>query len=369
MVDFTSALYLGLRHPSGSLRPWTRFTLGVPAALAAPPEAEQVAQQLATLQGCERGVLGPSTFHLFWDLFGMLSRQRVAIYVDAGTYPIARWGAERAAGRGVPLRQFAHHDAGTLRHELARDGRSGLRPVVLSDGFCPACGEPAPLAAYIEAVRARGGWMVVDDTQALGIFGRSPAPDAPYGQGGGGLLPRLNLGGPDVVAVSSLAKAFGAPVAILSASQQIVKEFELKSETRMHCSPPSLPAIRAAQHALAVNREHGDHLRLRLASLVRRFREHATQSGFHCGTGHFPVQTISVANDAAANDLHQGLLARDVRTVLHWSHDGTEDGYSNRQLGRRQLRLSFLISAAHTPVEIDLATSLLAEVRPSVLKL
>jgi len=41
VLDFTSALYLGLRHPSGSLRPWARFTLGVPAALAAPPEAEQ----------------------------------------------------------------------------------------------------------------------------------------------------------------------------------------------------------------------------------------------------------------------------------------------------------------------------------------
>jgi 8-amino-7-oxononanoate synthase len=353
VLDFTSALYLGLRHPSGSLRPWSQFTLGVPAALAAPPEAEPVAQQLAALQGCERGVLGPSTFHLFWDLFGMLSCHRVAVYVDAGTYPIARWGVERSAGRGVLVREFAHHDAEAFRRGLRHDGQRNLRPVVLSDGFCPVCGKAAPLAAYLEAVRARGGWMVVDDTQALGIFGRSPAPDAPYGRGGGGMLPRLNLGGPDVLVISSLAKAFGAPVAILSGSKEIVKEFELKSETRMHCSPPSLPAIRAAQQALAVNREFGDDLRLRLASLVHRFRQPAAQAGFLCSGDHFPVQTISLASDTDASNLHRHLLDRGVRTVLHRGHDG------------RALRLSFLISAQHTPAEIDLATTLLAEVRPA----
>jgi hypothetical protein len=30
MLDFTSALYLGFRHPNRSLRPWSQFTTGVP---------------------------------------------------------------------------------------------------------------------------------------------------------------------------------------------------------------------------------------------------------------------------------------------------------------------------------------------------
>src|SRR4029077_17824252 len=33
VLDFTSALYLGMKHPSGSLRSWSHFTRGVPAAL------------------------------------------------------------------------------------------------------------------------------------------------------------------------------------------------------------------------------------------------------------------------------------------------------------------------------------------------
>src|ERR1700745_2783322 len=101
MLDFTSALYLGMRHPSCALRPWSQFTTGVPAALGWLPEAWSIAHEFAALQGCEGGVLGTSTLHQFWDLFGILGRQQVAIHVDAGAYPIARWGVERAAARGA----------------------------------------------------------------------------------------------------------------------------------------------------------------------------------------------------------------------------------------------------------------------------
>src|SRR5580693_2796163 len=118
MLDFTSALYLGLRHPSWALKPWGQFTTGVPAALASPPDAAVVAHQLAALQGCEKGVLGTSTLHQFWDLFGIMAGSPVAIYVDAGLYPIGRWGVERAAARGVPVREFPHHDADELRRRL-----------------------------------------------------------------------------------------------------------------------------------------------------------------------------------------------------------------------------------------------------------
>src|SRR6266498_189787 len=103
MLDFTSALYLGLRHPSMLLDSWEALTLGRPAALQEPPGAEAVAATLARLQGCEAATLLPSTLHLFWDLFRVLSTQRVAILIDAGTYPIVRWGAERAASTGAPL--------------------------------------------------------------------------------------------------------------------------------------------------------------------------------------------------------------------------------------------------------------------------
>ncbi len=186
MLDFTSALYLGIRHPSRSLGPWSGLTTGKPAALASSPSAEGVAKSLAALQGCERVGLFSSTLHLFFDLFEGLRRQGVRLYVDSGAYPIARWGAERAAARGVWLRTFPHYDPAAAEALIARDRASGLRPVILADGYCAHCGRIAPLQSFLACVVPNDGYVVLDDTQALGIFGERPDRTNPYGRGGGG---------------------------------------------------------------------------------------------------------------------------------------------------------------------------------------
>lgn len=348
MLDFTSALYLGLRHPNGSLRPWASLTSGRPAVLGEPPRAEAVAAELAALQGCERAVLLPSTLHLFLDLFEVLSQDPVAIYLDAGSYPIARWGAERVSARGVPLRVFPHHDPDGLR--LALGCSPGRRPVVVTDGFCPLCGGAAPLSDYLAVIRRCGGILVVDDTQALGILGQEPGPAAPYGRGGGGSLRWGKLQGPDILIGASLAKGFGVPIAALAGNRGMIERFSALSSTRVHCSPPSVAAIHAAEHALILNRHHGDHLRQRLAERVRRFRSRLAQIGLAAEGGLFPVQTLRPIAGWDALSLHRALLRRGIRTV------------PMRRRDRGGARLGFLITARHSPLEIDLCVAALAEV-------
>ena len=216
MLDFTSALYLGMHHPSETLEPWEQFTTGMPAALETPDRARALASNLADLQGCEQATLGTSTLHLFWDLFGMLAGEGVAIYMDDGVYPIARWGIERAAAQGVRVRSFPHHDGKTLRRLLERDASSRLRPVVVVDGYCPGCARPAPLVAYWKSAQEFGGYLIMDDTQALGVFGHGPGNALPYGSGGGGMLRWHDLKDRHVLVISSLAKGFGVPVAALA---------------------------------------------------------------------------------------------------------------------------------------------------------
>jgi 8-amino-7-oxononanoate synthase len=341
VLDFTSALYLGLRHPSGSLRPWDQLTLGRPAALDEPPGGGAVAADLAALQGCERAVLLPSTLHLFLDLFEMLADRDVAIYREAGSYPIARWGAERVATRGVPIQVFPHHDPEGLRRALARTFERKRRPVVLADGFCPVCGGPAPLADYLEAARRFGGMLVIDDTQALGILGRDPGPLVPYGSGGGGTLRWGGVSGPDILVGASLAKGFGAPVAALAGSALVIRRFASLSDTRVHCSPPSVAVIHAAERALAINRERGKQLRQRLAQRVRQFRDGLGRIGWSSTGGLFPVQTLRTIAGPVAIRMYQRLLQWGVRAVLVRSRSGGAP------------RLSFLITARHSAMDID----------------
>lgn len=347
MRDFTSALYLGLRHGSGELRGWGALSGGRPAALAEPEGAPAVARALAALVGCERATLLPSTLHACWDLFALLADARASFHVDAGAYPIARWGVERAVARGATARRFAHHDPAALRRSLLRD-RGGATPVVVTDGLCPRCGGAAPLAAYLEAVRPRGGRLVVDDTQALGILGRRGATRDPYGAGGGGTLRFAGVGGEDVVVVGSLAKGFGAPLAALAGAGALVARFEARSETRTHCSPPSVAAVRAAERALWVNEAEGDARRGRLARLVLRLRRGLAGLGLAAAGRLFPVQTLAPVPGCDAALLHARLLRAGVRAV------------PLRRRGEVGPRLAFLLTAAHGPSDVDEALEALA---------
>jgi 8-amino-7-oxononanoate synthase len=345
MLDFTSALYLGFEHASWGLPGWARLTLGKPAALEEVPGALQAQRELAALTGCERVLLGSSTLHLFCDLFAMLAGRNTAIWIDEGAYPIARWGTDRAAVLGVPVRVFPHHDAAALRKAMS--AHRGTRPVIVTDGYSPIRGTPAPLPDYARCAAEGNGLLIVDDTQALGVFGWQAQSMVPYGVGGGGSLRCFNLRDPRIVVVSSLAKAFGVPVAMLGGSPALVERFRENSATLVHCSPPSAAAISAALRALQLNVRFGDALRHRLAERVARFRR-GLPDLLAVGSL-FPVQPLKLSGRIDARALYRALLGRGVRPVLH--RDASNGGS----------RISFVLTARHRPGEIDYAVESLTD--------
>lgn len=349
MLDFTAALYLGFRHPLRALRPWSQLTPGAPAALGEGPKAAALAAHLARLLGCERAVLARSTLHLSWDLFGVLAQEGVAFLPDEGAYPVLRWGVERAAGRGVPVYPFPHGDVAALQRLVSRRA-NGLRPVVVCDGVCHCCGCTAPLVAYAACVRRAGGLLVVDDTQAVGLLGHSPSPAAPYGQGGGGSLSWSGVNGPDLLVISSLAKSFGAPVAVLAGSNAWVQRFTRQSETRVYCSPPSAADLHAAEHALRLNAQQGDSLRRHLAQRVRYFQQRLADQGLAATGGLFPVQTLQLDERQEPQQVYGQLLQAGLRTILRQS------GVDGRP------RISLIITARHTPPQLAQAAATLAQV-------
>jgi 8-amino-7-oxononanoate synthase len=333
VLDFTSSLYLGLRHETRSLQPWRQLTTGVPAALREPDGTTEVARRLAALQGCEQATLAPSTLHLFTDLCAFLASARTALHLDGGAYEVARLGGDIAKARGIPVSTFPRHDDAALRRALRR----GRMPVVVADAFTPGVG-PAPIRAYLEVVRSAGGLLVLDDTQALGVLGRR----------GGGSLRLLGIAAPEIALVCSLAKAFGAPIAALSGAELLVRRFRRESTTRVHCSPPSAAAVNAAARALAINETGGDRLRRLLVTLVRRFREQAAAAGFTARGGAFPVQDLGPPEVVDPVRTHARLLELGVSSVLR---EGERGGPP---------RLTFLFTAAHRPDDIDRAVAALA---------
>jgi 8-amino-7-oxononanoate synthase len=347
MSDFTSSLYLGLRHASRSLEPWAQLTTGKPAVLGTPRGAAGIARHLAALQGCESATLLPSTLHLFFDLFEMLRSDAIGLYVDAGAYPIARWAAERAAAFGVPLRRLPHFDADGARDVIDADTASILRPVILADGFCAICGRPAPLRDYLRCVVPRRGYVVLDDTQALGIWGAHPSRCDPYGKGGGGSLRRAEVRSPNIIIGSSLAKGFGVPLAVLGGSALLVDRFERHSKTRVHASPPSLAVLSAARNALSINVRHGDALRRRLAQRVSEFRCLVRGMGLWPPHTLFPVQGIVLGQDIDLLRVQRELAMAGVDTAVVRGCAGSDD------------RLVYVLNVRHGDADIRRSTAAL----------
>jgi 8-amino-7-oxononanoate synthase len=192
---------------------------------------------------------------------------------------------------------------------------------------------------------------VLDDTQALGILGVRPRPDSPYGDGGGGAIRHAGASADGAVVVASLAKALGAPVAVVAGPAPVVERLLHEGETRVHSSPPSAAAIAAAAAALRINARAGSALRARLASRVRSLREGVREHGLGTRGGLFPFQTLAL-EPAAAVAAYERLACSGVRGVLHRDARGAP-------------ALSLLVTAAHTATDIDRAVGALATATPA----
>jgi 8-amino-7-oxononanoate synthase len=347
-VDFTSALYLGFTHGSGSLR-WDQLTTGVPAALRRPSQAAEPELGFAALVGCERAVAQTSTLHAAWDLFGESCPRGVAVLYDDAAYPVLRWGLERASHRRLPVIGFRHHDPEALERALA-GLPSGTRPWIVTDGFCPGCAQIAPLREYSGLAAARGGRVIVDDTQALGLLGSDPARGRPFGAGGGGSLRRLALADPAIVVLASLAKAFGVPLAMVAGSAAFIDPFAGRSETLVHCSPPSIAHLAAASAALRHNAAEGESLRAQLAARVRGFRRAMRASGVKMSGALFPLQRLPVAGAREALRVQKALAAHGVQAVVE------------RVRCRPLVAVTFVITVRHDEGQLRRAAAILAAV-------
>lgn len=231
MLDFLSCAYLGLRHASSELSGWPALTTGRPAALGGAALADLAARELAHLQGMEDGIAAASTLHLAVDIFTLGLPSDAELHWDAHVYPVWRVALDLARRKTCML--LPPHDPDALARRLVVGGG---RPVLVTDSYCVECGRPAPLDAYLALLHRHHGLLVVDDTQGLGVFG-APGLEV-FGDGGRGIPAAQGIAGdPALLLIASLAKAFSAPMAVLSGASALLAPLR-NGLSRLHSSPP-----------------------------------------------------------------------------------------------------------------------------------
>ena len=350
MPDFTSALYLGPRvlpPPPGLV-----LSTGRPAAFGEADRARQVAQVVAQRQGLAASALAPSTLHLFHDVFRLMPANGVLL-LEQRLYPVGQWGSQQARLRGLPVVCF--NGLSQLKKLLRTYQQQGRTPWLVADGYHPGRG-PAPLAQYHAALAGcPGAVLLLDDTQAFGVLGAQPTAARPLGQGGGGSLCWHGLSdaatGPELLTITSLAKGLGVPVAVLAGRAARLRQFEQRSETRVHTSPVSAWHAWATEQALRLDARQGEAARLQLGQRIGQLRAALGRVGLRPSGGWFPVQKLLPTRATAALSLHQQLRQAGINTLLL---------AGERRPGVPEI--AFCLRADHSPAAITQVASVLHKV-------
>jgi 8-amino-7-oxononanoate synthase len=252
------------------------------------------------------------------------------VAIDAAAYPLSRWAARLSVEQGATVHTYPHHHPPRLR------GRGQL--FVVTDGWCPGCGRPAPLGELRERARERGGTLIVDDSLAVGVLGARHRR-AVFGDGSG-TVHWCGLDHSDVLVVASLAKAFGAPLAVITGDSSTIESLARTGRNRVHSSPPSAADLAAAQAALedpaaCAARRH------RLLANVLRLRSQLQATGIPVNGLPFPIVSVPFT------DVHR------ARAAWRRMRDGGVRGLVQTPGCRRGALLSVLLRADHRPCELD----------------
>ncbi len=351
MLDFTSASYLGSEFSNIDFCLKTSLTIGKPAFLKEPLLNRWVGNQIAQMQGLESGVIAPSSLHLFWDLFGILSENYV-VFIEENTYPIGQWGAIHADSRNLSVIRFQAENLRKLQELIMQNCHSKQKPLIVCDAIDIDSGKISPLKEYLQLVEPFKGNLLIDDTQTFGVFGENSNKNHVFGYFGGGILKFLKIDSSKILTITSLSKAFGVPVSILAGTEKLIKSFKKNSLIRVHTSPVSAVHAMATAHIIKNNQLVGENLRQKLWNNIQHFQRNlAKLDCVKIANGIFPVQKISLVYPNSTLLIYQKLLENNIECLLL--------APPNKH---QQPSLAFCIRADHSFADLNTLTTILMKI-------
>jgi glycine C-acetyltransferase len=207
-------------------------------------------------------------------------------------------------------------------------------------------GSAAPLADICSLAEQHEAMVMVDDSHAVGVVGRT-------GRG----TPELH----DVtdrvdVVTGTLGKALGGASGGYTAGRREIIEL-LRQRSRPYLFSNSVaPAIVAASLAVLDLLDTSSDLRARLHENTAAFRAQMTGHGFDVLPGEHPIVPVMIGDAVLATEMADRLLAKGVYVIAF--------SYPVVPLGKERIRVQ--LSAAHSIEDISRAVSAFVDVRAEV---
>ena len=227
---------------------------------------------------------------------------------------------------------YKHVDLDDLRAKLSA-GRSAKRRIIWSDGVFSMEGSIAPLPDLITIAREHDAVLVIDDSHATGVLGRT----------GRGTAEHFGVLGDVDVITSTLGKALGGAAGGFVAGSAALCDY-LTQRSRPQLFSNALPPTVAASSLAAVEfiEAHPERVQT-LRDNARYFRERIVEAGFSPLPGETPIIPIIVGETAAAIQMSELLLDEGVFVT----------GFGFPVVPQGEARVRCQISAAHRRDDLD----------------
>jgi glycine C-acetyltransferase len=229
---------------------------------------------------------------------------------------------------------YKHGDMDDLREKL-RGASGARRRIIWTDGVFSMEGAIAKLPDILELAREHDAIVLVDDSHATGVLGKT----------GRGTAEHFGVIGEVDIITSTLGKALGGAAGGFVAGPASLTDY-LTQRSRPQLFSNALPPTVAASALAAVRLVESQPERVeQLRANTRQFRDEIIEAGFKPLPGETPIVPIIVGETAAAIQMSDALLDEGVFVT----------GFGYPVVPQGQARVRCQISASHTRDDIETA--------------
>ncbi len=236
---------------------------------------------------------------------------------------------------------YTHSDMDDLREKL-RGAKDAKRKIIWTDGVFSMEGSIAKLPEILQIARDHDAIVVMDDSHATGVLGKT----------GRGTAEHFGVLGEVDIITSTLGKALGGAAGGFIAGPAALCDMMTQRSRPQLFSNALPPTVTASSLAAVEFAEAHPELVTRLHDNAAYFRAAIQEAGFHPLPGETPIIPIIVGETALAIKVSEMLLDRGVFVT----------GFGFPVVPKGEARVRCQVSAAHSRDDLDAVIAAFKEV-------